>query len=124
MTIEGHELGGVFRHAGTKGRRDHSFASCECGVTLIGRDRFAVEQQHGAHLARVLELGEVREHRTDPRWVRLRAACCEIVGSGLNEQTLDEYVDVIYGRLLRSTTTRAAGVAHLGGGSATPAAGR
>lgn len=124
MTLEGHELGRVFRHAGTKGRRDHAFASCECGMTFVGRNDAVVRSRHLEHLERLHELGELKPHRTDPRWVRLREACCGIVGSGFGDG-LDEYVDVVYFRLIPgTTTTRAAGAAHLGGGSATPAAGR
>lgn len=119
-SLEGHELGRVFRHAGTKGRRDHAFASCACGATLVGRTAAVLAGKHAEHLARIAELDDLKPYRSDPRWIRLREACCEIVGSG--DVELDEYVDVVYFRLIPNTKRPPASLTLEGG--TTPAAGR
>lgn len=113
MTLEGHELGIVYRRAAGAGRRSAAVAACECGITFTGRDPGDVIDKHAEHVARAVPPA----FRSDPRWARLRAACCDILGSVPEGQTLDEYVDVIYSRLMPGNNEKAADAAvHLGGG--------
>lgn len=93
-----HALGPVAPERAVSGRRITYTAVCACGTwSTRAHTSELVYARHARHVDAAVE--RVPVDRTNPRWRRMRAACCPFAGDLPAGMTIDEHVDAVFSLL-------------------------